>query len=169
MPRPDLSRVSTFYHNYINQVQQDDLIQATNEHSAAILEFFDSLPVEKRDYAYAEGKWTIKEVLQHVIDAERVFAYRALCFARKDATPLPSFDENDYADNSKAGTRNWDDMMEEFKALRKSTAIMFASFDNEQLESNGIASGNPSYVLAICYVVIGHAAHHMKVIKERYL
>ena len=167
--RPDLTRVPEFYHGYINQVQQNELMPAIKEHTAAFIELFNAIPANKRDYRYAEGKWTIIEVLQHLIDAERVFSYRALCFARKDATPLPSFDENAYADNSKAANRNWEEMMEEFSSLRKSTELLFASFDNDQLDTSGTASGKSNYVLAICYITIGHVTHHLNIIKERYL
>ena len=93
MPRPDLSRVPEFYHNYINQVPDNDLMEAFKNGTASLVQLFETIPPSKQDYRYAEGKWTIKEVLQHVIDAERVFAYRALCFARKDTTSLPGFDE----------------------------------------------------------------------------
>ena len=167
--RPDLTRVPEFYHGYINQVEQDDLASAIKDHSSAFIEFFDQIPANKRDYRYADGKWTIKEVLQHIIDAERVFVYRAMCIARKDTTPLPSFDENAYAVTSKAEKRDWEEMMEEFRSLRKSTDILFRSFDNDQLEASGTASGKSNYVLAFCYITLGHATHHLKVIKERYL
>lgn len=169
MARPDLSRVFHYYHRYINQVKEDDIVTALTNQTISFLQFLDSIPVAKRSYAYSEGKWTIQEVLQHIIDAERVFAYRALCIARQDKTPLPGFDENDYADNSKASARKWDDLVEEFKAVRRSTEIMFRSFDNDQLESNGIASNNPVYVLGLGYVLVGHAEHHLNVTKERYL
>ncbi|HEX7845118.1 MAG TPA: DinB family protein [Chitinophagaceae bacterium] len=169
MPRPDLSRVPEFYHGYINNVKQDDLAAAVKEHTAIFEDFFNKIPAGKREFRYAEGKWSIKEILQHVIDAERVFVYRAMCFSRKDQTPLPSFDENAYADNSKAGKRNWEEMREEFRTLRRSTELLFGSFDEEQLETSGIASGKPIYVRALCYIAIGHAAHHLNVIKERYL
>src|SRR3569832_224983 len=109
MARPDISRVPEWYHRYINQVPENDLAEAIQNQTTNFCLFLESLPVNKRDYRYAEGKWTIKEVLQHIIDAERIFAYRALCFARKDSTPLPGFDENSYADNSKASTRDWNE------------------------------------------------------------
>lgn len=124
---------------------------------------------EKRSYRYAEGKWTIKEVLQHIIDAERVFAYRALCIARKDATPLPGFDENVYAENCKAEQRKWKDMINEFIAVRLSSESLFASFDDEQSETSGTASGKSIYVAAIGFIIAGHAIHHSKVVKEKYL
>lgn len=169
MSRPDLSRVPEWYHRYINQVAENDLTVAIQNQTAGFSLFLETLPADKRDFRYAAGKWTIKEVLQHIIDAERVFSYRALCFARKDSTPLPGFDENSYADHSKAATRDWNELVEEFKAVRQSTAILFNSFDAEQLEATGIASGKPVYVLAIGFIVVGHINHHVAVIKERYL
>src|SRR5437773_501241 len=99
--RPDLSRVPEFYHNYINQVPEDDIMEAFKKGSASLIQFMENIPKEKQEYRYADGKWTIKEVLQHVIDGERVFDYRALCFARKDPSPLPGFDENIFAANAK--------------------------------------------------------------------
>lgn len=169
MPRPDLSRVPEWYHRYINQVQENELIEALEKQASSVIPFLENIPVVKRDYRYAEGKWTIKEVLQHIIDAERIFAYRALCFARKEATPLPGFDENSYADNSKAAKRDWNDLMEEFKIVRRSTQILFGSFDDEQMETTGTASGNLIYVMAIGFIIAGHLNHHVTIIKERYL
>ena len=169
MPRPDLSRVPEYYHRYINQVIENDIMDAFKNQTPAFVRFLKELPADMIDYRYAEGKWTIREILQHIIDAERIFAYRALCFARKDATPLPSFEENDYAANAKADKRNWDDLLEEFSTVRRSTEILFASFDKEQLEATGTASGHSNYVLGIGFILAGHVTHHVKVIQERYL
>lgn len=167
--RPDLSRVPKYYHNYISQVEQDELTEAFNVGTPEFIQFLENIPADKYDYRYAEGKWTIKELLQHVIDAERIFAYRALCFARKDPTFLPGFDENTYADNAKAHQREWNDLVSEFKFVRISSEYMFNSFDEDQLDAMGTANNNSVYVLAIGYILIGHTLHHMKVIKERYL
>lgn len=169
MARPDLTRVPEFYHNYINQVPENDLKDAFKKESPAFIQFIETIPPEKYDYKYGPDKWTIKEVLQHIIDGERVFAYRALRFARKDDTPLPGFDENLFAQNAKADKRNWDDLVNEFKAVRASTEFLFTSFDNEQLESAGISNKYSSYVLAFGYVVVGHSLHHKRIIEERYL
>ena len=169
MPRPDLNRVPEYYHQYINQVKGNDLIKAMQKQTGSFLQFLKKIPKEKRNYRYAEDKWTIKEVVQHIIDAERVFAYRALCFARKDATPLPSFDENSYAANAKVEKRKWKDLVNEFLVVRWSTEFLFGSFDEEQLESSGTASGKSNYVLGIGFIIIGHANHHINVTKERYL
>ena len=169
MPRPDLGRVPEYYHKYIAQVEEDDLMDALQKQNRSFLRFLKEIPKDKRNYRYAEDKWTIKEVLQHIIDAERIFGYRALCFARKDATSLPSFDENNYAANSKGELRKWKELVKEFEAVRQSTITLFASFDNEQLETAGTASGKSNYVLGIGFIIAGHANHHANVIKERYL
>lgn len=169
MPRPDLTRVPEYYHIYISQIEGDDLMIALKNQTRSFEKFLKEIPKKKRNYSYAEGKWTIKEVLQHIIDAERVFAYRALCFARKDVTPLPSFDENNYAANSKADQRKWKDIVNEFRSVRQSTEDLFCSFDDEQLETNGTASGKSNYVMGIGFIIAGHANHHIKVTKERYL
>jgi hypothetical protein len=167
--RPDLSRVPVFYHNYINQVPENDLMEAFQKESPALIRFLETIPPDKYDYRYADGKWTIKEMLQHIIDGERVFDYRALCFARKDPAPLPGFDENIFAKNAKADRRNWNDLLEEFKTVRKGSEFLFASFDDEQLNAAGIASDHSNYVLAFGYINIGHSLHHQRIIKERYL
>ena len=169
MSRPDLSTAPEWFHGYINAVKENDLTEALRNQTALFNTFFESLPVEKREFSYAEGKWSIKEIIQHIIDGERVFTYRALRFARKDETPLPGFDENTYADNAKTDKRKWEDLLEEFNALRRSTEILFNSFDEDQLNATGLASGNPVSVLAIGFIVAGHVNHHISVIKERYL
>ena len=169
MGRPDLSRVPEWYHGYINKVKEDDLSTAFNGQTNTFLKFLEELPEVKRNYRYADGKWTVKEVLQHIIDAERIFAYRALRFARKDSTPLPGFDENEYARNANVSNRNWNDMVEEFRALRQSTELMFTSFSEEELELPGVASEKLVYVLGIGFIIIGHVAHHWNILKERYL
>jgi uncharacterized damage-inducible protein DinB len=169
MARPDLDLVPSFYHNYINQVLGDNLMKAFKKESPTLFQFIESIPAEKYDYRYAEGKWTIRELLQHMIDAERIFAYRALRFARKDTTPLPGFDENKYAETSKADKRSWEDLIDEFKVVRKSSEYLFGSFDEDQLYATGISNNNSIPVLALGYIVIGHPIHHMNIIKQRYL
>lgn len=169
MPRPDNTRVFPYFVRYIDQVEEDDLMTALRNQASSFITFLAGIPESKRLFRYADDKWSIHEVLQHIIDTERIFAYRALCFSRKETQPLPGFDENTYADNSAADSRRWDDLVEEFKAVRKTTEILFASFTAEQLEAEGIASGNPNYVLALGFIMAGHVNHHAKVIKERYL
>lgn len=167
--RPDLSRIIPFFHGYISLVPEDELSEAFINQSASFIRFLETIPTEKYDYSYAPGKWTIQEVLQHVLDAERIFAYRALRFSRKDPTPLPGFDENNYVIHAHAHSRNWDKLVEEFKVLRRSSQLLFNSFDEEQLQAGGTASNGPGYVLGLGYILLGHAIHHQQVTKERYL
>lgn len=158
-----------FYQPYIGLVEEDDVQKALRKNTARVKGMLRKVPAKKINYAYAENKWTIREMLQHIIDAERVFAYRALTFSRKDPVQLPSFDEKIWAEQAKGNRRKWKDLVEEFKAVRKSTELLFGSFDDEALLSAGIASNNPINVLALGFICAGHAAHHMNVIKERYL
>lgn len=169
MQNVDLSRVFEYYHKYINLVIEDDLQTAFKKHQTVLASFLKEIPKKKWNYRYAEGKWSIKEVVQHIIDAERVFSYRALCFARKDQTPLPSFDENIFAANSKADERSKKDLIRELKTVQESSALLFSSFDEEQLEQTGIASGKSTYVKGIAYILLGHALHHKKILEDRYL
>lgn len=124
---------------------------------------------KKSCYAYAPGKWTLKELLQHVIDAERIFNYRALAIARKETTSLPGFEENDYALNSNANERSWNNLIHELKAVRTSSIILFDSFNEEVFGYLGIANNNSITVNAIGFITVGHIYHHKKVIEDRYL
>lgn len=157
------------FYNYIKLVDNENIPQALEMQLQKLEAFFNSIPEEQSLYKYAEGKWTLKEVLQHIIDSERIFAYRALAFARKDKNPLPSFDENEYAANSHANSRSWKDLTEEFLVVRKSTLLLFNSFSEEDFKSVGIASNSEISVRAMAYIIIGHARHHNNLIKERYL
>ena len=169
MEKPDLSRIPAFYHNYVRQVQEPDLSSAFEKHEVLLISELRALPLEKWDYRYAEGKWSIKELVQHLIDGERVFCYRALRFARKDATELPGFDENLFNENARADRRNPTDLLEELSAVQRASTLLFRSFDEEQLEASGIANGNPVYVRGIGFIIVGHTLHHLNILKERYL
>jgi hypothetical protein len=150
-------------------VDDDNIRNALKIQASEAEKFLDSITEEQSLHRYAEDKWTLKEVLQHLIDAERVFAYRAMAIARRDKNSLPSFDENSYAANSHADQRSWQELLAEFVALRKSTEILFDSFSEEDLNSFGIASNKPITTRALGYVTVGHLAHHIHIIKERYL
>lgn len=127
------------------------------------------LPVERGNYSYAEGKWTLKELIQHIIDTERIFCYRALCFARHDRTNLPGFDQNLFVNNDNSGSRNYLDLLDEMKIVRESTIQLYKSFSKEALLRIGIASDNEISVRALGYLFSGHQIHHLNVVKERYL
>jgi len=169
MPPIDFHRVPEFYHGYIRQVKAANLADAFEEHQQTSRAFLEAIPPEKWSYRYAEDKWTISELVQHMIDAERIFCYRALRFARRDGTPLPGFEENDYAAASHAHKRSPGSLMEELQVVQRGSALLFASFDAEDLASTGTANGKHVYVEAIGYIIVGHALHHLQVLKERYL
>ena len=169
MAEVDLSRVPEFYHGYIKKAATALLSEAFREHQTQFVSFLREIPEERWDYQYAPGKWSIKELVQHVIDAERIFGYRALCFARKDKTPLPGFEENDYVAASNAGERTKEDLIQELSTVQRSTAQLFASFGPQQLEQEGVANGRAIYVKAIGYIIVGHVLHHQQILRERYL
>jgi hypothetical protein len=158
-----------FYQTYLDLIKEDDIHKALEKNTRQFRKFLKKIPSKKIDYAYAEGKWTVREMVQHVIDAERVFSYRALRFSRRDPTPLPGFDENTWAIHSGAASRHWEDLLEEFKSLRNSTEYLFSSLTDEQLRFVGEANGRPLNAFTLGFLVPGHAAHHMRIIKERYL
>ena len=158
-----------FYGTYIDKAVTLDLIPGLENSFKNTLNFFKSIPENKLEFSYADGKWTVKEIIQHLIDAERVFAYRALRFARQDKTPLPGFDENEYAVASDANNRTIEDLIEEYISLRQATIAMFKSFSDDVLMQIGIASQGETSVRAVGFIIIGHETHHCAIIRERYL
>jgi uncharacterized damage-inducible protein DinB len=128
-----------------------------------------NLPLEKHNFSYAEGKWTMKELIQHIIDTERIFSYRALCFARNDSTSLPGFDQDVFVENDTANDRSYYDLLDEMAVLRKSSVQLYKSFSDEALLRIGVASENKMSVRALGYLFSGHQIHHLNIVKERYL
>jgi uncharacterized damage-inducible protein DinB len=169
MPRPQPNDYAAYYETYVGKVKGDSVAEIINTYSQPMFDFYSSLPEEKANYRYAEGKWSIKELLLHMIDAERIFGYRALRIARQDKTPLPGFDENSYAIASKAFERTLQSLKDEFAAVRKATDILISTFDEEQLSQRGTASEQPVTVNAIAFIIYGHMLHHKQVLEERYL
>lgn len=169
LDRPDPAEVPSFYHGYIDRVEGYDLMGALREASDRAQAVLTAIPEERGDHRYAPEKWSIKEVVQHVIDAERIFAYRALRFARNDATELAGFDENTYAPNALADRRALSDLATELELVRSSSILLFRSFTTEMLLRSGTANGLRISVRALGWVVAGHAHHHMNVIEQRYL
>lgn len=158
-----------FYQTYINKAQNVELKQGLRESFAYVFEFLNAIPEHKLEFGYAENKWTIKEVIQHVIDAERIFSYRALRIARQDQTPLPGFEENNYVPASFANNRSRAELLADYKAVRQATLSLFDSFSNDMLLQMGTASNSPISVRALGFIMIGHENHHCQIIKERYL
>lgn len=169
MPRPAASDFPPYYARYISQVNADNLSEAVANYSKPLIDFYTNLPEAKAAYRYEPGKWTLKELLQHVIDTERIMSYRLLRISRGDKTPLASFDEDSYAANSKANNRSFDSLKEEFTAVRKATDLLIASLTEEQLSAEGTASNLPVKANAIGFIVFGHMLHHKQVVEERYL
>lgn len=169
MRKPDLQTVPEWYHRYILRVPKEELPPALEQHTQSILETLEGLTEEQWNHCYAPEKWTVKEVVQHIIDAERIFCYRALCIARKETVSLPGFDEVAYAAHSKAALRSSLSLLEELRVVQQSSLQLFNSFDEEQLATTGIANGSPISVNAIGFILVGHALHHLAILKERYL
>lgn len=159
-----------YYNAYLPLV--DDEWSLTEEFEVSVhnfIRFVQEIPMDKHDYRYADGKWTIKDIIQHLIDAERIFAYRALRFARNDTTELPGFDENLYAITANGSERKLQEMLTELALVRQASIMLFKSFSQEDLLKTGIASGNKASVRALGFIIIGHQNHHIKIFKERYL
>ncbi|WP_428232995.1 DinB family protein [Flavobacterium sp.] len=155
--------------NYIHEAGEVNLIEELEISLHDFIRFVQNIPLDKFDYRYAEGKWTIKEIIQHLIDCERIFTYRALRFSRNDKTSLPGFEENDYVENTAANKRSIQELLTELSALRHSTLLFYKSLSEEQLRRVGIASTHQISAGALGFVIIGHQKHHQKVFEERYL
>lgn len=158
------------YAHYIGLVPKNEsLVQSLRTGKKATVAFYKSLDETKVNYRYEEGKWTPKEILLHLIDTERVFAYRALRFARKDMTPITGFEQDDYVRTSKAYSRNIDSLVNEYVSVREGTLSLFEAMDEEMLKSVGVASDNPLSARAAGFIIAGHDRSHIEIIKERYL
>jgi uncharacterized damage-inducible protein DinB len=167
--RPDATEHAPYYAKYIEKVPAGDLLailERQRKETAALLK---SIPEAKATNRYAPGKWSIKEVVGHVNDAERVFAYRAMRIARGDATPLASFDQDPYVASGKFDSRPLADLAAEFDAIRRATLALFKSLDADTAARRGTASGNGVSARALAYIIAGHERHHMDIVKERYL
>ena len=169
MKRSDIDPMPAFFDRYINLVEDIDLLEALELHSPeAIFSDVDTLEA-LGDSVYAPGKWTIRDIIQHCIDTERIMSYRALRFARNDQTPLPGFEENDYAQNTLASERTLEDLLDEYEIVRAATLAQFQNFNEEMLQRSGTASASVISAGALGFMVVGHAIHHKHVIQQRYL
>ncbi len=162
---------SPFYKTYILTASKSDkgIVENLKDSLVHFFELLSELPEEKQLFAYAENKWTIKELVQHMIDTERVMAYRALRISRNDKIALAGFDENEYVSNSNANQIPYIELLKEFSLVRKSTIAMFKGFSDEMLHRKGIASESNVSVRALGYILTGHVLHHLNIIQERYL
>jgi len=168
MKRSDIKILPAHYDTYIKEVEDIKLTDALQKYGKPYFQAEGDNFNVLGDKVYAPGKWTVKDIMQHIIDAERVFSYRAMRFARNDKTLLPPFEENDYAVTAEASKRNLNDLLEEFCAVRESTIMLFKSFTDEMLLREGKVSTGDISVVSIGFAIAGHAIHHMGILKERY-
>ena len=166
--RPDATEYAPFYANYVAGVPEGDVVSALRDSGKEITAALAAIPESRGGFRYAEGKWSVREVVGHVIDAERIFTYRALRLARGDSTPLPAFEENDYVRSAGSDARSIADLVEELRAVRESTVRMFASVPDEAWTRTGTVSGRPVSVRALAYITAGHARHHLAILRDRY-
>lgn len=157
-----------YYKAYIDSVS-DDVLTELQDQIDLFSKFLRGIPADKASFAYAEGKWTVKELVGHIIDTERIMAYRILRFARNDATPLAGFEENDYVMNAHFAESNLDSLAQEFEYLRRANLYLIRSLNETELKRTGISNGLPISVRALVFIIAGHLNHHIRIIKERYL
>lgn len=165
----NLQTIPPFYKKYVKLVEEPDLLQALRVSNYRMLDVLASIGEGHQDFRYAEGKWSIRELLCHMIDAERIFAYRALRFARNDKTALHGWEENDYAPEANAGGRSLRQIADEMSCLRASTLHLFEGFTAEMLGRKGIANDNEMSVITLGFIIAGHETHHRNILVERYL
>jgi uncharacterized damage-inducible protein DinB len=169
MERPEAGEFNPYYEKYIARVNDGDLIETLAHQADETLSILRAIPDNAADQAYAEGKWTIKEVIGHVCDAERIFAYRLLRIARGDQTPLPGFDENQYAPAGQFGQRTLASLVEEFAAVRAATIALVAGLPSDAWLRTGQASDSTVSTRALAYIIAGHELHHREILLTRYL
>jgi uncharacterized damage-inducible protein DinB len=161
--------MAPFYHTYLNYVTETDVLTQLRNRLDLSKQRWGSIPSEKHDFAYAEGKWTVKQVLGHIIDTERIFAYRALCIARGETQALAGFDENAYVAKANFKLRTLPDLLAEFDLVRQSTLMLFENLSEQVFDNQGVASQQPITVRALASITAGHEMHHSRILQERYL
>ncbi len=158
-----------YYKPYLEVLGEVSLVAHMERQLGNFPQFLRSIPADRLHYRYADGKWSVAEVLVHILDTERVFQYRALRFGRRDETPLPGFDQDAYVPESLAETRGIEDLVREYQVVRESTLLLFKSFPEERLLFRGTASGQGITLGALGFVICGHQRHHRNILRERYL
>jgi uncharacterized damage-inducible protein DinB len=167
LPKPD--EYVEFYAGYMKMIPHDNIIQLLEEGRDSLQRIINSLPVEKGNYSYADGKWSIKELLGHLADAERVMSYRAMSIARGEVQSLPGFEQDDYVNAADFNKRSLSSFADELLNLRNANLALFKSFDEETLARRGKANNYEFTVRAFMFIIAGHELHHLKILKERYL
>lgn len=166
--RPQPDEYDPFYQEYIELISSQNVLQALINQGQQIFTIIQKLTEEEASHRYAEGKWSVKEVLGHLIDTERIMAYRALCISRKESASLPGFDQDAYVANAEFGGRSLQNLSTEYDALRNANISLFNSFSEEQLLQKGTANEATVSVRALAYIIAGHERHHLNVLENRY-
>ena len=167
--KPGTDEYAPSFAEYVSRIgENENIVSVLSDQIDKVLAWLERVPESRADYRYAPGKWSIKEVVGHLSDTERVFAYRALRFGRGDPTPLPSFDDQGYVGQQRAGDRTLVELAQEWVDIRRATLSLFRNFPSEAWTSRGTASGQPASVRAIAYVIGGHVRHHLEVLEARY-
>ena len=167
--KPSDAEYPDFYSGYIALVPDGDVIRFLRKQKRLFTGLLDSIPEEQLSYRYAEGKWTIKQIVGHVIDTERIMAYRALVFSRGERQPIPGFNENEYVERASFNKKDIQDLIREFAKLRESNLLLIQNFSDEMIERKGNANDFFFSVRALIYIIAGHVEHHINVIRNRYL
>jgi uncharacterized damage-inducible protein DinB len=169
IPRPGPGEYAPFYAGYVAAVPEGDVVEHLAAQAEAMRALLEEVGEARAGHRYAQGKWSVREVVAHVVDAERVFAYRLLRFARADETPLPGFDQNEYAAHSGADGRTLAELADEHAAVRGASLALVRGLPPEAFARGGEASGHRMTVRALVHVIAGHEAHHLRILRERYL
>ena len=167
--RPEPDEFAQFYAGYVARVGDGDIVQCLDRQIAETLILLASVSEERAGYRYAPGKWSIRQIVGHLCDGERVFVYRAMRFARADQTPLPGFDENHFVANASFDRRTLASLAQEYAAVRRGTVAFFDSLVPEEWLRRGVASDNPFSVRALAWIAAGHELHHREILRTRYL
>jgi hypothetical protein len=167
--RPLKDEYPSFFETYISQVPEEDILEVLARQGADVAAVFDQVPAGAGHYRYAEGKWSLVQLLNHIVDTERIMAYRALCFARGEQQSLPSFDENIYAAGADVSARTIADLLEELRLVRASNLHLFRHLTDADWQKQGLANNWPITVRSLAWVIAGHLRHHLKIVRERYL
>ncbi len=169
MNRPEKSEYDPYYENYISLVENDDIIDTLGSQPTRLQDVLTALPEDRGTYAYADGKWSIKQLLGHLIDGERMFAYRLLRISRDDQTPIEGFEQDGYIENANSNERSFAELLEEFSLLRRANMIFFSNMTPEAWARVGTANNAKISARALVYIMAGHIEHHLRILKERYL
>jgi hypothetical protein len=169
MSRPERSEAAAYYFTYIDRIPEDDVVGLMERQLEDVSRFLASISEEKSLFRYAPEKWSIRQVLSHLNDSERAFAFRALWFGRDFHDPLPSFDQNISVNAARADEHTWASHVAEFRDVRRATVALFRKMPGEAWGRTGVASGNVVSVRALAYIIVGHVAHHLAILQERYL